>query len=257
MTPAPAQARSRPLALAIALLLGPALLVTAACAGGADDAGSDGTGAPPDAALAGGTGDGTENGRGPTPRVVVRDVDLTGIGYDLGDPGAPIQVVELSDFGCPYCASFALQTEPELVREFVATGQVYWKYVPFVVGMFPNGDAAALAVECAAEQGRFWPMRDSIYAHQGVWKRADDPLPELRRIATSAGVDGDRFGSCLTAGRARARTTRANNAATRLGVRATPTFFINGRMVEGALPLNVFRGGLRQMLEEEAGRGGG
>lgn len=231
-----------------AFLGGGLLLASLACADGAErDAATDGTTAAsaPGVAAAAPAGEGAA-----APRVMVRDVDLTGIGYDLGDPAAPIQVVELSDFGCPYCATFALETEPELMREFVASGQVYWKYVPFVIGMFPNGEAAARASECAAEQGRFWPMRDSIYAHQSAWKRADDPVAVLNRIAAGAGLDGERFAGCWSAAHVRARTTRANNAATRLGVRATPTFFINGRMVEGALPLNVFRGGLRQMVEE-------
>jgi protein-disulfide isomerase len=234
-------------ALARGAALAAALAVSTACAE-AERASAE----PPTTTEGASTGKGVAS----QTRVVVRDVDLTGIGYDLGSPDAPIQVVELSDFGCPYCASFALETEPELMREFVASGKVYWKYVPFVIGMFPNGDAAARAVECAADEGRFWPARDSIYAHQSAWKRAGDPLPVLRRVVESAGVDGERFAGCWSADRGRARTSRANAAATRLGVRATPTFFINGRMVEGALPVSVFRGGLRQMLSELEGSDG-
>ena len=249
MTPA-SDARRRPRGP----LLHPAallalLMLCAAC--GADAAGgSAGDGRPAVEAAEGGAPAAVEVAAGTEAgvRVVVRDVDLTGIGYDVGDPEAPIQVVELSDFGCPYCARFALETEPELFREFVASGRVYWKYVPFVIGMFPNGDQAAHASECAADAGRFWAARDSIYAGQGAWKRASDPVPVLRGLVRSAGVPEDGFAECMASEAVRARTARANAAASRLGVRATPTFFVNGRMVEGALPLAVFRGGLREML---------
>lgn len=181
-------------------------------------------------------------------RVVVHGVDVTGLGYDRGTPGAPITVVEFSDFGCAFCAKMALETKPALMAEFVDSGTVYWKYVPFVVGMFPNGDAAASAAECAAEQGHFPAMRDSLYVTQRAWKGTADAAPLLARLARDVGVDERRWAACFAGEGGRARTRRANEAAARLGVRATPTFFINGQMVEGALPLNVFRGGLRQLL---------
>lgn len=181
--------------------------------------------------------------------LVVQGIELTGVGYDKGTPGAPITVVEFSDFGCGYCAKFTAETEPALMAEFVATGQVYWKYVPFVMGMFPNAPAATRAAECAAEQGAFWAVKDSLYAGQRAWRSAPDPAPAVARLAVLPGMDQARFAECYRTEGGGERTRRANDAARRLGVRATPTFFINGQMVEGALPLNVFRGGLRQMLE--------
>src|SRR5690625_6346899 len=80
-------------------------------------------------------------------------VDLTGVGYDLGDPCAPISIVEFSDFGCHFCRQFATETFPTLEREYIETGKVRWKYIPFVLGIFPNGDRAAIAGVCAAQQG--------------------------------------------------------------------------------------------------------
>jgi protein-disulfide isomerase len=187
---------------------------------------------------------------GQAARVVVRGVDLTGVGYDRGDPNAPIVMVELSDFGCPYCAQHALQTLPALERDFIATGKVFYKHVPFVMGMFPNGDRAARAAECAGEQDRFWPMHDSVYAHQRDWKRGSDPDGVLTRLAQQTVPDARGWAACYAADRRRARTEAANAGAGRLGVRATPTFFINGQLVEGALPLPVMRGGLNSMLRD-------
>lgn len=181
-------------------------------------------------------------------RVVVQGVDVTAIGHDIGDPGAPIVIVEMSDFGCPYCARHALETLPALEREFVATGKVFYKHVPFVMGMFPNGDRAARAAECAGEQDRFWPMHDSVYVHQKEWKKGSDADGLLASLARKVVPDGAKWAACYAAGRQDGRTTAANAAAARLGVRATPTFFINGQLVEGALPLDVMRSGLNSML---------
>ena len=187
-------------------------------------------------------------------RVVVNGVDLTGVGHDVGDPNAPIVMVEFSDFGCPYCAKHASETFPALERDFVATGKVLYKYVPFVMGMFPNGDRAARAAECAGEQERFWPMHDSVYAHQADWKRGAAPDSVLTALARQTVPDAERWAACYAADRQRARTDAANDRAGRLAVRATPTFFINGQLVEGALPLPVMRNGLNAMLRGDAPR---
>jgi protein-disulfide isomerase len=181
-------------------------------------------------------------------RVVVNGVDLTGVGYDRGSPDAPIVMVDMSDFACPYCGSHARQTLPALEREFIAQGKVFYKYVPIVMG-FPNGDVAARAAECAAEQEAFWPMHDRIYADQSGWKRSPDPAKVFRGYAAALELDATRFEACYASGRTEARTAAANDRAGRLGVRATPTFFVNGQMVEGALPLDRFRTGLTGMLE--------
>ncbi|HEU5175191.1 MAG TPA: DsbA family protein [Gemmatimonadaceae bacterium] len=181
-------------------------------------------------------------------RVVLGKVDLTEIGYDKGDPKAPITVVNFSDFGCPYCAQFSLQTYPALEREYVNTGKVYFKYVPFVMGMFPNGDKAARASECAGDQGRFWQMHDRIYEAQRTWKQTRDPWPGLAGLAEAEGLDMKEFNRCVADHRTEPRTRRASRAAEDLGVRATPSFAINGRAVEGALPLEEFRRILDAML---------
>ncbi|HEX7117326.1 MAG TPA: thioredoxin domain-containing protein [Longimicrobiales bacterium] len=165
------------------------------------------------------------------------------IGYDLGAAGAPITVVEFSDFGCPYCGRFALETFPVLRREYIETGKVAWRYVPFVLGSFPNGAEAARAAECAAEQGedRFWAMHDALYRRQREWKSTREPEALFRGLAETLALDVDRFSDCYDADRGARRTRMANGLAAYAGIRATPTFFINGQRVQGALPLEHFR----------------
>lgn len=173
-------------------------------------------------------------------RVEVGGVDLTGIGYDKGDPAAPVVIVDFSDFGCPYCGVHSRETLPALEREFIATGKVFYKYVPVVMG-FPNGDVGARAAACAAEQGRFWPMHDRLYATQSEWRPSRAPGPLFARAAVALGLDARRFAACSAAPRAGDASARATALATQLGVRATPTFVVNGRPIEGALPLAQFR----------------
>lgn len=175
-------------------------------------------------------------------KVVVHGVDLTGVGHDWGSIDAPIVVVEFSDFGCPYCARHAQQTFPSLEREFVATGKVFYKYVPFVMGMFPNGTQAARAAECAGEQEKFREMHDMLFARQTEWKRSLSPFPILTRYASRMGLDDERFRACYVKNVSHhPRTGTANDRAERLGVRVTPSFVVDGRAVEGAVPLPQFR----------------
>ena len=176
-------------------------------------------------------------------------IDLRTIGYSRGSEDAPVQVYEFSDFGCPFCGTFARGTYPALHEEFVATGRVRWTYVPFVMGMFPNGGESARAAECAAEQDGFWRMHDLLFEKQNEWKASRDPDGLLNGYAAELGLDEADFASCYREDRGGRRTAINNRAADALRVRATPSFFINGRLVEGALPAEQFR----QILSTLAG----
>lgn len=181
-------------------------------------------------------------------------IDLSGLGYSRGSPSAPVTVVEFSDFGCPYCGKFALESLPELSREFIESGQVRWQYIPFELGIFPNGGQAALAAECAGEQERFWEMHDLLYMRQREWKPSAAPEPLFRGYAQSLGLNLARFGSCYRENRPAERIALNNRVAAELGVRATPSFLVNGRPVEGALPTDQFRMLLQWAGEQAQGQ---
>jgi protein-disulfide isomerase len=179
-------------------------------------------------------------------------IDLRRIGHAEGLEEAPVTVIEFSDFGCPFCAMFAQGTYQELRREFIDTGRVRWVFVPFVMGTFPNGAEAARTAECAAEQGRFREMKMRIYAGQREWKSVRNAAPIFAGYAKGLGLDEARFASCDREDRRGERTRVNNRAANALGIRATPSFLINGRLVEGALPAEQFRMILTRL--SEAGR---
>lgn len=198
-------------------------------------------------------------------------IDLRGVGYRHGSEEAAVVVIEFSDFGCPYCAQFARQIYPEIHREFIATGKVQWRYVPFALGIFRNGESAALAAECAGDQGRFWEMHDLLYERQSEWKASGQPGPTFGGYGRDLGLDQAAFALCMAGGdgtevaesgerssdmgmSARARLDRSNALTRRIGIRATPSFVVDGRLLEGALPVQHFRALLLLAVERRASR---
>lgn len=170
-------------------------------------------------------------------------LDLEFLGYDQGDPNAPLKVIEVTDFGCGYCRRFNQETFPTLLQEYVETGKIQWKFVPFVLGMFPNGDRAALAAECAGIQGRdaFFRMRDRLFLEQTGWRSAADAQEFFTRLAEDEGLDAGAFSRCLQDGSMAEKVALNNRLGQALGVRGTPLFIIGGIPVPGAQPTEQFR----------------
>lgn len=178
--------------------------------------------------------------------------DISGVGYDLGNvETAVVQVVEFSDFGCVHCANFHIESFPQLYEEFVASGQVAWKYIPITIAGFPNADEAAVAGHCAMAQDRFPPVREWLYENRDSWMASDDPNALFLAEADAAGLDAGAFESCLIESEGpRAQVAEASQMAMELGVRGTPTFVVQGFPVQGAPPLDQFQEALRQLVAE-------
>jgi protein-disulfide isomerase len=162
------------------------------------------------------------------------------LGFNDGSPEAPVKVLELSDFGCGYCRRFHAETYPRIRQVYVEAGLVEWKYVPVSIG-FPNGLQAAIAGECAGEQGRFPAMRARLFGEQAQWRGAGDPYPLFVDLARQEGLDVERFKACI-GGRWREARVRDNlRLSGELGARGTPTFVVDGQILPGAQPLDAFR----------------
>lgn len=167
------------------------------------------------------------------------EIDL---GHTLGDPGAPVAVVEFSDFGCPYCARFARTTLPTLRDEFVDAGLVRWRYVPVMFG-FAGGELMGAAATCAAELGGnevFWQVHDLFYERQAALRGAD-ARPRILGWLAELGLDRDQLDRCIDDPATRQTLEAHNRASQRWFVRGTPTFVVNGAPMSGALPLDFFR----------------
>lgn len=170
-------------------------------------------------------------------------VDLDTLGFDFGDPDAPVAVLEFSDFGCGYCRQFHLESFPQLHERFMETGKVQWKYVPMLLGVFPNAIEAAQVGECVGKQGRFREISDILFQRQSDWKRAgDDPMPVLLEMVAEAGGDAAEVETCVAENRHAARIASGTAFFANSGGRGTPTFFIVGlgQPIPGAIPLELF-----------------
>jgi len=177
-----------------------------------------------------------------------REAPGIGIGYAYGDSTAPLTVYEFSDFGCRYCAEFAARTLPVLEREFIVSGRIRWMFVPVASGAYPNGEAAARAAVCGGFQERFWEMHHALYERQRAWTSRGDPDPLLLAYAGEIGLDMARFEACYRGEEVRSMLAKTGRTALLFGVRAYPSFFVGGRLIEGALVTDTFRGVLARAL---------
>jgi protein-disulfide isomerase len=170
---------------------------------------------------------------------------LKGMGSEpmLGSPSAPVWIVEFSDFQCGYCRKFWQDTLPKLKELYISKGTVRFTYRHFAVLGKPS-EQAALAAECAAAQKKFWLYHDKLFASLGEALFND---ASFKRFAREVGLNGDQFGSCLSAEKYKEKVERETATAIYLGGRGTPLFFINQKLLPGAQPYSVFQ----KFIEEE------
>jgi protein-disulfide isomerase len=159
-----------------------------------------------------------------------------------GSPTALVTVYEMSDFQCPYCRQFALETFPVLDSAYVATGKVRWAFINFpLTSVHQNAVAAAEIALCAAKQNKFWPVHDLLYRHQAVWAPLKEPAAFLLSLADSAHLSKPALLACAKATGTDEEVRADAEGASRAGAESTPTFYIEGGLLVGAQPLPVFR----------------
>ena len=160
----------------------------------------------------------------------------------LGSPRAPVTVYEMSDFQCPYCRRFALETFPALKSRYVNSGKVRWVFINFpLTSIHANALAAAETAVCAAEQGAFWRMHDLLYQYQETWAPLKEPGAFFLSLADSAGISKPKLLACVQSPATRETIASEAAGAERSGATSTPSFYIEGGLLAGAHPLPVFR----------------
>jgi protein-disulfide isomerase len=150
-------------------------------------------------------------------------------GYTLGSASAPIEVTEYSDFECPFCASFATVQMPVVREQLIVPGKVRWRYRDFPLQSHRYSRYAALAAQCAGEQGKFWEMHDQLFGQHQWAQTGDNPRSLFRDFARSVGVDLEKYDACMDSQRYAGRIEASVQEGEAAGVRGTPSFFVNGR----------------------------
>jgi protein-disulfide isomerase/Zn-finger nucleic acid-binding protein len=158
-------------------------------------------------------------------------VDATG--PSKGPADAPVTIVEFSDFECPYCVR-----AEETVKQVLAAypGKVRLVYRDYPLPMHAKAPKAAEAAHCAADQGKYWEMHDKLFANAQKLEVSD-----LKAHAREVGLDGGKFDQCLDSSEKAKVVESHKKAGEEVGVSGTPAFFINGRLLTGAQPLDAFK----------------
>lgn len=155
----------------------------------------------------------------------------------LGDPDAPVKIVEYMSMTCPHCADFHNDTFKRIVADYVDTGKVQ-----FIVREFPfdpRATAAAMLARCAPDD-KFFPMVDVLMRQQANWARAQDAASALFDISKLAGFTQESFEACLTNQKLVDDVNAVRKkAAEEFGVNSTPTFLINGKRYPGNMSVET------------------
>lgn len=188
------------------------------------------------------------------------DLDLAAA-PSQGDLGAPVVLVEFTDFQCPFCRRHSSTVMSQIEQSYVATGKIRYVVREFPIGsLHPQAPKAAEAALCAGEQGRYWDM------HALLFKNAQllDPA-SLVVHAQSLGLDRSRFDECMIASRFAEQIRSDFEAGTKAGVRGTPSFFIGladpkdpnkvraTELISGAQPFEAFQRAIDGLLSQHAG----
>ncbi len=161
----------------------------------------------------------------------------------IGGENAKVVIVEFSDYSCPYCAKFALEVERRIHETFGDRVKIVFRDFPV------HGEIAykaAEAADCAAEQGKYWEYHYILFERQGEWMRNESKFYDY---ASELGLDVGKFKACLESGKYREEVEKDVKDALSYGVKATPTIFVNGKMIVGYRDFET----MKALIEEELG----
>jgi protein-disulfide isomerase len=166
-------------------------------------------------------------------------------GSALGSASAPVTIVEFSDFRCSFCKKFWADTLPKLKKSYFEKGTVYFVFRHFAI-LGKQSEQAALASECAAEQGKFWQYHDKLFATEAALGFTES---KLKGYAGELRLQQAKFNACLTTGKYKSKVERETVTAAYLGGRGTPMFLVNEWLLVGAQPFETFEKAIGQALE--------
>jgi len=161
-----------------------------------------------------------------------------------GPANAKVTLIEYSDFECPYCLRH-YDTTKQIMQAYPNDVRVVYRHFP--LSFHANAQKAAEAAECAGAQGKFWEMHDKIYEANRAEKMGVDAW---KQAAKDLKLDSAKFDKCLDSGETAKRIASDQEEGSGAGVAGTPATFVNGEMVEGALPFDSFKSKIDAILKK-------
>jgi protein-disulfide isomerase len=158
-----------------------------------------------------------------------------------GSATAPVWVIEVSDFQCPYCKQWHDETYQTLRNEYVRTGKVRLAYVNFPLAQHQYAWPAAESAMCAGAQGKFWEMHDALFNTQAKWEALPSPATFFDSLARAQRVDIERWHACVQSGKMKSTIQADHDRAQIAGAGSTPSFMIGDKLLVGAQPIADLR----------------
>lgn len=170
----------------------------------------------------------------------------------LGNPDAPVTLIEFSDFQCPFCRALWRDTLPQIKSQYIDTGKVKLVYRDFPLDIHQSAQITAEASECAHEQGKFWEFHDKIFEEQDKQGTGTIRYTEadLRKWASEIGLDTKKFNECLDSGKYKQEVEKDLQDGIAAGVTGTPGTFVNGKLIKGAVPFASFEAVIEDALKK-------
>ena len=176
----------------------------------------------------------------------------------IGDSNAPITIIEFSDFQCPFCAKFHIQTLPKITEEYIKKGKVKLVFRDFPIqSIHSNAWIASTAAECANEQGKFKEMHDKLFENQNEWnsKNTDNVIILFNQYSLEMEIEEEKFDSCLRNGKYDKEIQKDLDDGRAYGISGTPGFFIGNDEIgfielKGAHPFENFKGIIETQLKK-------
>jgi len=171
------------------------------------------------------------------------DDPATGAHIIYGEADAPVTIVEFSNYLCPHCKHHAEQSLPLIFKEYVDTGKVRYIFRDLPFPTQTNVELAAQAADCAYLQGKYYDYHELLFRANGQWGRAQlEVLPKyFSDYASQLGMKVDSFERCLASGKTKDWVEADKAIAAKLNVNGTPSFFVNGKFVEGFRPFDKWK----------------
>ena len=171
----------------------------------------------------------------------------------LGDSAAPLWIVIVSDFQCPFCKVWHDQTFPALKKDFVDNGRVRLAYLNLPLDQHQHARTTAEMAMCAGAQGRFWEFHDALFDTQNAWSGLPPGTTYFDSVAATAKVDRPRLNECMKAHTMQSIVEADYQRAIEAKVRSTPTFFIgNDIRLAGAVSIDMMRDSITKALRAPA-----
>jgi len=166
----------------------------------------------------------------------VENVETMEMGNTLGDSDVPVTIIVYSDFQCSFCERYWRETEPQIIANYVETGDIYYVYRSLGAFIGPESQRSAAAAYCAGDQGMFWEYHDLLFENQEGENRGAFSNKNLLGFAEFLGLDMDQFSGCVRSGKYTEQVEQDRIDGQNSGVQGTPSFLVNGTLVEGAQP---------------------